>query len=57
MVSDWNATAESTLLGDPARAPQESFLYLGFVHAAIYAVVGVYPRYAQYRWSGRAPTC
>lgn len=55
VVSDWNATAESTLLGDPGKAAQEAFLYLGIVHAAIYnAVVGVHPRYASYRWGGRA---
>jgi hypothetical protein len=56
VVSDWNATAESTLLGDATKAPQTAFLYLAFVHAAVYdAVVGIHPRYAPYRWTATAP--
>jgi hypothetical protein len=56
VVSDWNAIAMTTLTGDTSKAPQEGFVYLGFVHAAIYdAVVGVHGRYEPYRFHGRAP--
>ncbi|MGK5683242.1 vanadium-dependent haloperoxidase [Actinoplanes sp. URMC 104] len=56
VISDWNAVATTTLQGDPGKVPTESFLYLGFVHAAMYdAVVGVHPRYAPYRRHGDAP--
>ena len=34
VVSDWNAIAMTTLAGDTTKAPQETFLYTGFVHAA-----------------------
>src|SRR5829696_8570778 len=45
VVSDWDAVATATLFGDPTKATQEVFLYLGFMHAAIYdAVVGVHGR-------------
>jgi hypothetical protein len=40
VVSDWNAIAMTTLTGDTSKAPQEGFVYLGFVHAAIYDAVG-----------------
>jgi hypothetical protein len=56
VVTDWNTIAVSTLLGDAGKASQEAFLYLGFVHAAIYdAVVGVDGRYEPYRFHGHAP--
>jgi hypothetical protein len=56
VVSDWNAIAVTTLSGDTSKALQEHFLYLGFMHAAIYdAVVGVHGRYEPYRFHGRAP--
>ena len=56
VVSDWDTIAQSTLLGDTSKAPQETLLYTAFVHAAIYdAVVGVYPRYTPYRGIGHAP--
>jgi hypothetical protein len=56
VVSDWNTIAVTTLLGDTGKATQEAFLYLGFVHAAIYdAVVGVDGRYQPYRFHGHAP--
>jgi hypothetical protein len=56
VVSDWNATAIATLAGDTSKAPQEWFIYLGFMHAAIYdAVVGVKGRYEPYRFDDRAP--
>jgi hypothetical protein len=56
VVSEWNAIAVTTLAGDTTKAPVESALYLGFVHAAVYnAVVGVHGRYAPYRFTARAP--
>ena len=56
VVSDWNAIAVTTLIGDTSKAPQEGFVYLGFVHAAVYdAVVGVHERYEPYSFHGRAP--
>ena len=48
-ISDWNAIAVSTLLGDTTKSPVETFLYMGFVQAAVYdAVVGIHPRFAPY---------
>ena len=42
VISDWNAIAISTLAGETTQAPQEGFLYVGFVQAAVYnAVVGI----------------
>jgi hypothetical protein len=56
VISDWNAIAVTTLLADPTKVPQESFLYLGFVQAAVYnAVVGIDGRYEPYRTHARAP--
>src|SRR3954451_19313460 len=56
VVADWNAIAVSTLAGDTTKLPQEGFLYLGFVHAAVYdAVVGARGRYQPYRFAERAP--
>ncbi len=56
VVSTWNALAVSTLAGDTTKHPNESFLYLGFLHAAIYdAVVGVKGRYEPYSFDRRAP--
>jgi hypothetical protein len=53
VISEWNAIAVATVLGDPLKVPQEAFLYLGFVHAAMYdAVTGVHPRYQSYRRHG-----
>jgi hypothetical protein len=50
VISEWNAIAMTTLLGDTAKSGQEQLLYVAFAHAAIYnAVVGVYPRYESYR--------
>ena len=49
VISDWNVIAVNALLGDPGKKPQESFLYLGFVDAAVYdAVVGIQGRYRPY---------
>jgi hypothetical protein len=56
VISDWNVIAVNALLGDPGKKPQESFLYLGFVDAAVYdAVVGIDGRYQPYRLHARAP--
>ncbi|WP_249999408.1 vanadium-dependent haloperoxidase [Actinoplanes sp. M2I2] len=56
VVADWNAVAVTTLGGDTTKVVPENFLYLGFVHAAIYdAVVGLHPRYEPYRRHGQAP--
>jgi hypothetical protein len=56
VIADWNTIALTTLAGDTTKAPQEAFLYLAFVHAAMYdAVVGLHPRYQPYRWRGQAP--
>jgi hypothetical protein len=56
VISDWNAVASTTLLGDTGKAPQEFLIYLAFTHAAMYdAVVGVHPRYEPYRRHAPAP--
>jgi hypothetical protein len=56
VISDWNATAMTTLAGDKTRVPQEWALYLAFMHAAMYdAVVGVEGRYRPYVFHDRAP--
>jgi hypothetical protein len=57
VVSDWNSNAMKALASPgSSRIPQEWFLYLGFVHAAVYdAVIGVTGGYAPYRHQARAP--
>ncbi len=56
VVSDWNAIAVTTLVGDTTKQLAEDILYMGFVQAAVYnAVVGVDGRYAPYRFHSRAP--
>ena len=56
VISDWNALAVTTLLGDVTKAPQESFLYIGFVQAAVYnAVNGIDGRYEPYKFHAHAP--
>jgi len=56
VISDWNVTALSTLLGDATKSPQEAQLYLAFVNAAMYdAVVGIDGRYQPYALHARAP--
>ena len=56
VISDWNALAVTTFGADPAKAPQETPLYVGFVQAAVYnAVVGIDGRYQPYRFHARAP--
>jgi hypothetical protein len=49
VISTWALLAEQTFLADPGKKPQEAFLYLGFVNAAVYdAVVGIDGRYEPY---------
>jgi hypothetical protein len=56
VVSEWNQIAATTLLADTAKPSPVPFLYMGFVHAAIYdAVMGVYRRYEPYSYWPRAP--
>jgi hypothetical protein len=56
VISDWNALAIATFSADPAKVPQETPLYMGFVQAAVYdAVVGIEGRYEPYRFDARAP--
>ncbi|MGZ4615010.1 MAG: vanadium-dependent haloperoxidase [Actinomycetes bacterium] len=55
VVTDWNAIALSTLVADPTKKPQETFLYSGFVQAAVYdAVVGIRGRYEPYSFHEHA---
>jgi hypothetical protein len=55
-ISEWNEIAQKTLLADTTKAIPEDFLYMGFVHAAVYnAVVGVEGRYQPYRFRTKAP--
>jgi hypothetical protein len=56
VVSDWNTVAADTLIADTTKPGPEPFLYMGFVHAAVYdAVVGVHRRYEPYRFRAHAP--
>jgi hypothetical protein len=56
VISEWNAIAVTTLVGDTTKQPVEDILYVGFVQAAVYnAVVGVEGRYAPYRFHAHAP--
>jgi len=56
VISDWNALAVTTLLGDTTKPGPETILYMGFVQAAVYdAVVGVEGRYEPYRFHAHAP--
>jgi hypothetical protein len=55
VIAEWNALAVTTFGGDTTKAPQETPLYMGFVHAAVYnAVVGIEGRYKPYRFHGHA---
>jgi hypothetical protein len=50
VIGSWNLIAQSTLLGDTTKRPQEHFLYLAFLNIAMYdAVVGIHGRYQPYR--------
>jgi hypothetical protein len=60
VITAWNAIAVTTIAG-PApngagKANAEAFLWLAFVHAAVYnAVVGITGEYELYEWNARAP--
>jgi len=55
VISDWNAIAVKTLVGDTTKTGHpQVLLYLGFVQAAVYdAVVGIDRRYEPYRFHDR----
>ena len=56
VISEWNEIAQKTLLADTTKALPADFLYMGFVHAAVYnAVVGIEGRYKPYRSRTKAP--
>ena len=56
VISDWNAIAVTTLVGDTTKQGTETILYMGLVQAAVYdAVVGVEGRYSPYRFHAHAP--
>jgi hypothetical protein len=56
VVSEWNQIAATTLIADTTKPGPIPFLYMGFVHAAMYdAVMGVYRRYEPYSYWPRAP--
>ncbi len=61
VITTWNQHAIATLTlapaaGGPGKVPPEVFLYLSFVHAAMYnAVNGITGEYELYRWNVRAP--
>ena len=56
VISEWNEIAQKTLLADTTKAIPEDFLYMGFVHAAVYnAVIGIEGGYQPYRFRAKAP--
>jgi hypothetical protein len=56
VISEWNQIAQTTLLADTTKSLLEDFLYMGFLHAAVYnAVVGIEGRYEPYKFRARAP--
>jgi hypothetical protein len=56
VISEWNEIAQKTLLADTTKAVPADFLYMGFVHAAVYnAVVGIQGRYEPYDFPTRGP--
>jgi hypothetical protein len=56
VITEWNQIAQATLLGDTTKSVLEDFLYMGFVHAAVYnAVVGIEGRYELYKFRAPAP--
>jgi len=56
VIADWNALAVNTFAADPTKKTPETFLYMGFVQAAVYdAVVGIDGRYKPYLFHQRAP--
>jgi len=61
VVSEWNQIGLAALAADSAvppgrKQPIETYLYLAFMHTAMYnAVVGIEGRYQPYRFRERAP--
>jgi hypothetical protein len=56
VITEWNEIAQKTLLADTKKAIPADFLYMGFVHAAVYnAVVGIQGRYEPYHFSTPGP--
>ncbi|HET6819186.1 MAG TPA: vanadium-dependent haloperoxidase [Candidatus Limnocylindria bacterium] len=58
VITTWNANAVATLVqpapAGAAKVPPEAFLYLSFVHIAMYnAVNGITGEYELYRWHGK----
>jgi hypothetical protein len=54
LVSEWNELAQKTFLADTTKSIPEDFLYMGFLHAAVYnAVVGIEGRYEPYHFHTR----
>jgi hypothetical protein len=54
VIANWTLLAQSTFMADPAKKPQEAFLYISFVDAAMYnAVVGIDGRYRPYKFHAR----
>ena len=58
VITTWNANAVATLVqpapAGAAKVPPEAFLYLSFVHVAMYnAVNGITGEYELYRWHGK----
>lgn len=54
VVASWNQIATTTIAA--AKSPAESFLYMGFVQAAVYdAVVGITGGYQPYQFDATAP--
>jgi hypothetical protein len=56
VIGQWNLIAQTTLLGDTTKKPQEHFLYLSFLNIAMYdAVVGIHGRYQPYALHASPP--
>jgi hypothetical protein len=56
VIGQWNLIAQTTLLGDTTKRPQEHFLYLSFMNIAMYdAVVGIHGRYQPYALHASPP--
>jgi hypothetical protein len=61
VIAEWNQIGVATIAADsaatpPRKQPIEVYLYLGFMHAAMYnAVVGIEGGYEPYRFHAKAP--
>lgn len=50
VVTSWNQLGVQVLTNDPTKPGPQGFLYVGLLQVAVYdAVVGVHPRYEQFR--------